>query len=377
MLTMDRPEINLAYPIIDEEMLSEAERVLTEEFFLGGDSVSEFEQSFADYVGTEHAVAVDSGTRALEFSLRGLGIGDGDVVVTTPASFIATANAIVHTGATPVFVDVSLDTYTIDISALEQKVEELAKKEIEIDAVMPVHLYGYPVNVNEIRDVVGDTPIVADTCQAHGASLNGQKAGSMADAAGFSFYPSKNMTVAGDGGIITTDDEDVAETAMRLRDVGRGDGEYAHDIIGYTARLPTIAAAIGNVQLNRLDEWNERRREIAAQYTERLSSVGDLTLPPDPGTDRELSWYLYVVRTAHRDELASFLDDRGVETGIQYEHPIHLQPPYRERGWEAGDFPKSEQWGEEVLSLPIHPSLDDRDVSYVIDQISTFFEEKQ
>lgn len=374
---MDHQSVNLAQPIIDEEMLSEAERVLTEEFFLRGDSVEQFERSFANYVGTDHAVAVDSGSRALEFALRGLGIGEGDVVLTTPASFIATANVIIHTGATPKFVDVSLDTYTMDLSALEQRVEELDDEGVEVDAVMPVHTYGYPVDVEAIRDVVGDIPVVADACQAHGASFDGKKIGSIADVAGFSFYPSKNMTVAGDGGIITTDDDEIAATAKQLRDVGRGEGNYAHEVIGYTARLPTIAAAIGKVQLDRLEKWNKRRREIATQYTEALSGVGDLTLPPEPGEHKLSAWYLYVIRTDDRDNLATHLDEMGIETGIHYEHPIHVQPPYQQRGWEQGDFPKSEQWAEEVLSLPIHPELNRKDIEYVVKNTKNFFEEKK
>lgn len=373
---MSKENINLAYPIIDDEMLSEAERVLTSEFFLRGDSVKEFENAFANYVGTDHAVAVDSGTRALEFALRGLGIGDGDIVLTTPASFIATANAIIHTGATPKFVDVSLDTYTIDLSKLDQKITELSNKGIEPDAVIPVHTYGYPVDIDAVKNIVGDIPVLSDACQAHGASINGEKIGSLANAAGFSFYPSKNMTVAGDGGMITTNNDEVAAMAKQLRDVGRSDGEYEHNVIGYTARLPTIAAAIGNVQLDRLDSWNEQRREIAALYTDILSGVGNLTLPPEPDENRSSAWYLYVVRTDHRDDLAAYLNDRGVETGIQYEHPIHLQPPYQKRGWGPSDFPKSEQWSQKVISLPIHPSLDTEDVEHVSKQIVEYFEDK-
>lgn len=373
---MNETKINLAQPIIDDEMISEAERVLNDEFFLRGDSVEAFERDFAEYVETEHAVSVDSGTRALEFALRSLDIDENDIVITAPASFIATANAIIHAGATPAFVDVSLDTYTIDLNLLEQKVEELESAGKTIGAVVPVHLYGYPVNVEAIRKVVGDIPIVTDACQAHGASFEKTKVGKAADVAGFSFYPSKNMTVAGDGGMVTTDNDEIAKKIRQLRDVGRGDGEYEHEAIGYTARLPTIAASIGNIQLDRLDDWNNHRKGVARQYTDELSGVGDLSLPPLGDDHREPAWYLYVIRSEQRDSLAKFLDERGIETGIHYGCPIHLQEPYKKRGWESGEFPRSEQWAEEVLSLPIHPGLEPEDVSYITDNIKSFFEQQ-
>lgn len=360
--------IPLAKPIIDEEMIAESERVLREEFFLRGDSVQEFEEEFADYIGSKHAVAVDSGTRALYFSLRALGVSEGDTVVTTPATFISTANTILMTGATPEFVDVSLDTYTMDLEDLEETLEQN-----EVSAIIPVHLYGYPVNIGQIHEIAPDIPVVSDACQSHGAKYGDERVGSQAELAAFSFYPSKNMTVAGDGGMVTTDNGEFARYLRVLRDVGRGDGPEEHELVGYTARMNTINAAIGRRQLSHLDDWNQRRQEIAGMYSDALQGVDDLKLPPTGGSDVHPAWYLYVVCTAYRDDLAAFLDDRGVETGIHYGTPVHLQKPYRERGFTEGMYPRSEQWAEEVLSLPIHPDLRDDQVNRVIDAVTEFF----
>jgi len=364
-------DVPLALPVVDDETREEVDRVLREEFFLRGESVEAFEREFAAYVGVEEAVAVSSGTQALHLSLQALGVSEGDTVLTTPASFIATGNAIVRTGATPKFVDVTLDDYSMDLDALAAAVEETD----DLAAVLPIHLYGYPRRIEEYRSVVGDVPIVSDACQAHGASVGGEKVGSLADVAGFSFYPSKNMMVAGDGGMITTDDAELAADLRSLRDVGRGDGNYAHTQVGYTARMNTMNAAVGRKQLERLDDWNERRAEIAARYSAAFADIDDLVLPPTGGPDVTPAWYMYAVRTSRRDELAEFLEERGVETGVHYPTPIHLQPPYRERGFEEGTFPNAERWADEILSLPVHPHVDDEGVEHVAASVRAFFEE--
>jgi perosamine synthetase len=360
-------EIPLALPKLDTETIDGVVESLEEEFFLRGDSVEEFEGAFADYIGVENAVSVSSGTQALHLSLRSLGISEGDTVLTTPATFIATANVVVRTGATLRFVDVSLDTYTIDLD----EVEEVVEKE-EIDAIMPIHTYGYPVDMDRLREIAGDIPIVSDSCQAHGAEYRGERVGSMSTMAGFSFYPSKNMTVGGDGGMVTTDDDELADAVRSLRDVGR-DKDGVHRRLGYTARMSTVNAVIGKSQLESLEDWNERRREVASLYTESLDGVGDLTLPPMGDEAVTPAWYLYVIRTDHRDELMSFLEDKGVETGIHYQTPVHLQPPYQRMGFEEGMFPDSEKWSRNVLSLPMHPHLTDEEVEYITDAVEEFF----
>jgi len=314
-------EISLAAPYLNEATLDEAERVLREEFFVGGESVKAFESDLCSYFDVDHAVTVDSGTRALQFALEALGIGGGDTVVTTPATFIATANVIVRTGATPRFVDIDLDTYGPDIEELSR----ICKNE-SIDAVMPVHLYGYPMDIDRIREAVGDVPIVSDACQAHGSKRDGYKIGTRSDVAGLSFYPSKNMTVGGDGGVLLTDDSEIARIAKSLRDVGRSESGYEHERIGYTARLNTVNAAIGRNQLAELDEWNARRQTIATRYTEAFADL-DLALPPSGNESIMPAWYFYTVRYGEREALGNHLSDQAIDTGRQYRQPVHLQQP--------------------------------------------------
>lgn len=361
-------DVPLAAPVLDEETLAEAERVLRTEFFLGGETVDTFEEDLQSYFGVKHAVAVDSGTRALRFALEGLGIGDGDTVVTTPATFIATANAIVQAGATPRFVDIDMGTYGPDTTELERVVSTE-----NVDALMPIHLYGYPLNLDELRDIVGDIPIISDACQAHGAERDSYKIGQRSDATALSFYPSKNMTVAGDGGVLLTDDEEVASIARSLRDVGRSESGYAHERIGYTARLNTVNAAIGRKQLQRLDEWNERRRDVAARYTDAFEAL-PLILPPRETEDVHPAWYFYTIRTDDPDEFREHLAEYGVEAGDQYRIPVHLQPPYRERGHVEGEFPNAETWANTLVTLPCHQHMSDDNVERVIRGVREYFE---
>lgn len=350
-------------------MRAEVDRVLREEFFLRGETVERFETEFTEYVDTDHAIAVDSGTQALHISLRSIGVSEGDTVITTPATFISTANAILRTGADVKFADVDLETYTIDLEHLEHIVDTTP----DVAAIVPVHLYGYPVPMDELQEIAGDIPIVSDACQAHGASYKGKKVGARSTLSCFSFYPSKNMTVAGDGGMIVTNHDEFATAARSLRDVGRSSDGYEHESIGYTARMGTMNAAVGREQLARLDDWNEHRRAVAQEYTDGLSGIKDLVLPPLGGADRELAWYLYVVRTPHRENLQEYLEERGIETGIHYPTPVHLFPPYRERGFDDGMFPAAERWADEVLSLPMHPELQQEEIDYVINHVREFF----
>jgi perosamine synthetase len=359
--------ISLAAPYLSEETLDEAERTLREEFFVGGESVEAFESDLCSYLNVDHAVTVDSGTRALQFALEALGIGEGDTVVTTPATFIATANVIVRTGATPRFVDIDLDTYGPDIDELAQ----ICKNE-SIDAVMPVHLYGYPMDVDNIREAVNDVPIVSDACQAQGAARDGYKIGSKSDVAGMSFYPSKNLTVAGDGGVLLTDDDEIARIAKSLRDVGRSKSGYEHERIGYTARLNTVNAAIGRQQLNQLDEWNERRQFIATQYNDAFEKL-PVVRPPSGEKNVHPAWYFYTIRTDDPDSVRSYLSNHEIEAGDQYRIPVHLQPPYQEIGYGEGEFPRAEQWANKLVTLPCHQHMTDEDVRQVINKMEAYF----
>ncbi|HIH72543.1 MAG: perosamine synthetase [Pyrococcus sp.] len=370
-------KINLIEPVLNRKMMKAAISALKNEFFLRGESVKKFEEEFANYIGTEYAVAVSSGTAALHISLLALGVGQGDVVITTPATFISTANAIVYVGAKPIFVDISLSTYTIDPNEIEKTIKNYKNR---VKAIIPVHLYGYPSNMDEIMEISEKygIPIVEDACQAHGAEYKNKKLGSFGDAAAFSFYPSKNMTVAGDGGMITTNDYNIAEVAKQLRDVGRSkNNSYLHDFIGFTARMNTVNAAIGRVQLKYLDKWNRKRRRIARRYSKELEGVGDIILPPKGDRKIKPVWHLYVIRTKYRDELKKFLEERGIQSGIHYPVPVHLQPPYRKMGFSEGLFPNSERWAREVLSIPLHPKLSNEDVGYVIESIKEFYKKQE
>ena len=362
-------------PVLDVEMLNAATDALQNEFFLKGESIKKFEEEFSSYIGTKYAIAINSGTTALHLILLAMDVGEGDYVITTPFSFIATANAIRYTGAEPLFVDISLEDYNLDVSQLEEKI---AKYEGKVKAIMPVHLYGYPANMKEINRIAKENnlKVVEDACQSHGGSFFCKKMGSLADAAAFSFYPSKNMTVGGDGGMVTTDSEEIASKIKVLRDCGRSaaDGNI-HDEIGYTARLNTVNAAIGRIQLNRLDGWIKKRLEIVTKYRHGLKGVGDLVLPPEEPKGIQSAWHLFVIRTKSRDKLLNYLKEQGIRCGVHYKFPIHLQPAYSKGKYHDGMFPNAELAASQVISLPLHSLLTDENINYIIEKIKLFYTE--
>jgi perosamine synthetase len=367
--------IHLIEPILNEEMIKSVVNALRTERFLRGESVKRFEEEFGKYIGTKYALAVNSGTSALHLSLIAMGVKAGDYVVTTPATFIATANAIIYIGAKPIFVDISLETFNIDPQKLEEAIRKY-KDKVRVKAIVPVHLYGYPCEMDAILEIAEryNLKILEDACQAHGAIYKDRRIGSLGDAGAFSFYPSKNMTVCGDGGMVTTNDDKIAEIVGSLRDVGRSKSNpYFHERIGYTARMNTINAAIGRVQLKYLEEWNEKRREIAREYNKKLGGIGDLVLPPRESSEIKPVYHLYVVRTKYRDQLKEYLERKGIECGIHYPLPVHLQLPYKQIGFREGMFPNAERWAKEVLSLPMHPNLTKDDIEYVVSCIEAFF----
>jgi len=361
--------ISLSKPVFDEEMKNAAIFALQSERFVLGESVYKFEEEFAHYCGTEFAVSTASGTAALTLVLLALNIR-GDVL-TTPASFVATANSIIHANATPKFVDIALDTYTIDPAKLPAAINMRTK------AVLPVHLYGFPASMDEISEMCSHRgiSIVEDACQAHGALYKGMKVGSIGDVGCFSFYPSKNMTVAGDGGMVVTSDDKIAESVQSLRDCGRVKGKkYLHNRVGFTERLNTVQAAIGRVQLRRLDLWNEKRRQVASAYDKLFSDI-DIVRPPVGSNDVVPVYHTYVIRCEQREELRKWLEQHGVQTGVHYEYPIHLQPAYQGAfGYREGDFKNSEMLCRTVLSIPMYPELALDDVAYISDCIHRFYE---
>ena len=361
-------KIPLMRPVVDEEMLQAALFALQNEKLVMGESVYKFEEEFARYCGTRYAISTGSGTAALQIALQSIQIGQSDEVLTSPFSFFATSNAVIHAGAQPRFADVENDGFNLDPAKAESKLTARTR------AIMPVHLYGQPAQMDEFRDLAEDKGIciVEDACQAHGAEYDGRRVGSLGQVACFSFYTSKNMTVCGDGGMIVTNDEGVADAARSFRDCGRA-SKYTMSRIGYTSRLNTVNAAIGRVQLRKLDSWNKARRRIADMYRRALQEAPAVTLPPAETPKETPVYHLFVVRSTRRDQLVAHLERNGVEAAIHYPVPIHLQAPYRTNyGYSEGSFPVSEKLAGQVLSLPIHPAISDEEVRTVSQLISEF-----
>jgi dTDP-4-amino-4,6-dideoxygalactose transaminase len=339
--------------------------VLRDTDFILGRAVSQLEEEFAVFCDSSYAVGVDSGTSALELSLRAFDIGPGDEVITVANSFIASALAVSHAGAKPVLVDCNPENYTIDVSLLEQAITPRTR------AIIPVHLYGQPADMDRILEIArkNNLVVIEDACQAHGARHKGKRAGSLGHAAAFSFYPGKNLGAYGDGGMVVTKDQQIAKTLQKLRNYGQ-EQKYKHVSKGYNRRLDTLQAAILRVKLRHLDPWNSSRRQLAGLYNEALKGAGVVTPTVEPYA--EPVWHLYVIRARKRYALQAYLTSQGVMTGIHYPVPIHLQPAYSDLGYKKGDFPVTEAYAEEVLSLPMYAELPADAVQYVADTIREF-----
>jgi dTDP-4-amino-4,6-dideoxygalactose transaminase len=341
--------------------------------YIGGPAVAAFEAEFAAFLGVRRVVGVGSGTDALRLALLALGVGPGDEVVTVPMTFVATAEAIVQTGARPAFVDVDPVTGNMSVAALKRYLEagNFASPSGP-KAVVPVHLYGMPAPMTEIREVAeaNGLKVVEDACQAHGARMNigggWIRVGSLGAAGCFSFYPGKNLGAWGEAGAVATNDDKLADEVACLRDHGRI-SHYAHSDYGYNARLDALQAAVLRAKLERLDRWNARRRRLAALYSELLPNQG-LKLPHEP-EGLESCYHLFVIRSANREAIRTALLERQIECGIHYPMPLHLQPACSELGYSKGDFPVCESMAETVLSLPMHPHLTDRQVEFVAEAV--------
>lgn len=368
---MNIPFVDLSWQhrVIQDKLKRRFEAIFERASFIGGKDVEEFENNFVRYLGVRHAIGVANGTDALFLSLRALGISSGDEVVTVPTTFVATASAIVHAGATPVFVDIDPETRSVNVSELRAKITPRTK------AIIPVHLYGQPVPLDPILEIASENKLflVEDACQAQGAEYKGKKVGSFGNLGAFSFYPGKNLGAYGDAGAVVTNDDSLAEKVKKLRNHG-GIGKYEHDILGYNSRLDALQAAVIDEKLKFLDEWNEMRRAIARLYDEGLKDIPALTLYP-PLPDTSPVYHLYVVRVAPRDKdrFIKFLSDRGVATGIHYPEPIHLLPSFAYLGYAKGDFPAAEEYMESIVSLPIFPGMTREQAEYVIDAVHEFF----
>ena len=358
-------DLRAQYQSLAAEVQQAILAVLQRGDFVLGREVSLFEKEFAAYCEAEYAVGVDSGTSALELALRAFHIGPGDEVITAANTFIATAFAVSYTGATPVLVDVDPQTYTIDVSLLESAITDRTR------AIIPIHLYGHPADMDPILEIAAKHGLVVieDACQAHGARYKGRRVGSLGHAAAFSFYPAKNLGAYGDGGMVVTNDERVAESLRVLRNYGQRE-KYHHLVQGFNHRLDTLQAAVLLVKLKRLDVWNAARRHHAQLYRELLA-YSPVVLPAEAGYAQAV-YHLYVIRAKDRDGLRAYLQDRGVATGIHYPIPIHLQPSYRDLGYEKGSFPVTERYAKQILSLPMYAELTPASIGYVAKAIRGF-----
>jgi dTDP-4-amino-4,6-dideoxygalactose transaminase len=343
-------DLSAQHKPLEAELKETFNRVLTNCSFVLGPEVEKFEKHFAVYCGVEHCVTVTNGTAALQLVLQGLGVGPGDEVITVAHTFIATAEAISAAGARPVFVDIDPVSYTMDPNKLESAISARTK------AIIPVHLYGQPADMDAINVIATKhkIPVIEDSCQAHGASYKGRRAGSLGRAACFSFYPSKNLGACGEGGAVTTNDADLARKVRMLRDHGSVK-KYEHDFPAFNLRLEGIQGGVLAVKLPHLDGWNRNRRVLAARYNELFA--GSKVITPQEMSYAQHVYHLYVVVVEDRDALKNTLAEQGIETGLHYPIPLHLQKAYANLGYKKGDFPVSEQVASHLLSLPMYAEL--------------------
>jgi len=364
-MTVPFVDLGAQYKSIGAEIDRAVLNILATGHFILGEEVERFEKEFAAYCGVEHAIGVDSVTSALELALYALDVGPGDEVITPAHTFIATVLAILITGAKPVLVDIDAATYNIAPDAIEAAITPRTR------VIMPVHLCGQMADMDPIRQIAAQhgLAIVEDACQAHGARYKGQRAGSLGDVAAFSFYPSKNLGGCGDGGIIVTNSQQIADRVRMLRNYGQQE-KYIHVVKGYNRRLDTIQAAALRVKLPYLDGWNAARRAHAQQYQQLLAESG--VLLPVEADYAEHIYHLYAIRTPQRDALRDHLQRQGVATGIHYPVPNHLQEACKDLGYKQGQFPVTEQCATEVLSLPMYAELETAQIREVAERTLEF-----
>lgn len=362
-------DLKAQYATIQSEIDRALQQVLQSAEFVLGPAVRELEQGVAAYCECTHGVGVASGTDALRLALAAAGIGPGDEVITTPFTFIATANTISHSGATPVFVDIDPRAYNINPSAIEDAITGKTK------AIVPVHLYGHPADMDPILKLADKHHlfVIEDAAQAIGGRYSGRRVGSMGTAGCLSFYPTKNLGAYGDGGMVVTRDADVAEKIDILRRQG-GKKKYQAEILGFNSRLDSLQAAILKVKLQYLDRWNERRRRIAGAYAELLKDL-PVTLPYQaPGIEHV--YHQYTIRTNRRDALAQFLKENGIGSMIYYPVPLHRQKLYLPLGYKEGSLPEAEKASNEVISLPMYPELTEDQLVQISQAIHKFYADR-
>lgn len=385
-------DLKAQYKSVEEMVEKRVKEVLLSASYIMGNEVTEFEREFAEYIGVNHAISLGNGTDALIIALMACGVGQGDEVITTPFTFFATAESISFVGATPVFVDVERDTYNIDTAKIEEKITEKTK------AIMPVHIFGQSVNMDEVNKIAKKygLKIIEDAAQAVGAEYKNKKVGAIGDIGCFSFFPTKNLGCAGDGGIITTSDDSIATIVRALRTHGSGENgqkaynllnnitediktseehddtiynplKYYNYLIGFNTRLDTIQAAILRVKLPNIDKWNEKRIENARVYDEKLKNTS-LKLPATI-KDGKSVYNMYVVQSESREEIVNKLKEKGIGTGIYYPVPMHLQKVYKNLGYKEGDMPVAEYLSYRTFAIPVYPELRREQQEYIIEAI--------
>jgi dTDP-4-amino-4,6-dideoxygalactose transaminase len=358
-------DLKKQYHSIKEEIDSAVLNVLESTQFVLGKEVAAFEEEFADYCQAKNGVAVNSGTSALHLAFLAVGIGPGDEVITVPNTFIATIAAIRYTGATPVFVEIDPNSYTMDPKKIEDKITERTK------AICPVHLFGQTADMDPILEIAIKHKlfVIEDAAQAHGAEYKGKRAGGIGDLGCFSFYPGKNLGAYGEGGLVTTNNPDFAKTIHILRDWG-AEKKYHHDLKGFNYRMTGIQGAILRVKLRHLEEWTKARRDHAKYYN-KLFADFDINTPVEMDYAHHV-YHLYVIRVKQRDELQKILKQKNIFTGIHYPIPVHMQKAHADLGYERGDFPLTEQVAEEILSMPMYAELNNSEIEEIVSALEQF-----
>ena len=385
-------DLKAQYESLSDELNKAALEVLSSANYILGKNVVEFEKEFAEYIGVKHAISVGNGTDALVIALKAMGIGEGDEVITTPFTFFATAESISAVGATPVFVDVDKNTFNIDVTKIEEKITSKTK------AIMPVHIFGQSADMDEINKIAKkhNLLVIEDACQAIGGKYKGRNIGSLGDVACFSFFPTKNLGCAGDGGMIVTDNDDLAVIIRALRTHGSGENgqkafnllngveedimqaesgndtvynplKYYNYLIGYNSRLDAIQAALLRVKLKKIDNWNSKRREIVDTYNNEFKEL-DLVTPVCDDKNEHV-YHMYILQSENRNEVLEKLKERGVATGVYYPVPLHLQKVYKNLGYKEGDMPVSEYLSHRTFAIPVYPELTEEQIKYIVESI--------
>jgi dTDP-4-amino-4,6-dideoxygalactose transaminase len=358
--------IPIAQPSVGEEEINAARKILKSKFLAQGEEVKKFEKNFSSYIGTKFGIATSNGTTALHAALIALEIKEGDEVITTPFSFFSSSSCILMQKAKPIFVDIDPKTYNIDPEKIKEKISKRTK------AIIPVHLYGQPCEIEKVMEIAKEYSlwVIEDACQAHGAEFNGKKVGSFSDISCFSFYPTKNMTT-GEGGMITTDDENLAEKLRMIINHGQKE-RYLHEMLGYNYRMTNLQAAIGLVQLKRLDKFNEKRIGNASFYNENLDN-GIIEKPfVSKKVKHVFNQYTLRIKDGKRDKFAEYLKKKGIGYGIYYPIPIHKQPLFKEKYGDLHHLPEAELSAKEVISIPVHPRLSEEDLEYITKVVNNF-----